>query len=395
MARVVSAPESIQNSRREVNTLKEKLALTSLLPELYHFPSYWFLSFSDICNLGCKFCGREAMHHKKDGIFSVEMWNDLAPYLHLVNFVAFSGHGEPTMHPRFFDIAEQCKQAGARVHLTTNGTLLDERKANRLLDMGLDEMILSLDGTTESVNAVLREGSSLKHILINMERLIDLRETRGLATPEIDVHMVVSRANMHQMPEMARLCHRYGFRELKIFNMIAHKPEFKDDSACHTWRFRWYMRRAKRLARKFGLKFQYLYNQPDSKNRVNVINRKEDGVRRFCTFPWQMPFLYKEGNVLPCCVSELVIGNLHEQSLWEIMRGENGQSLRESFISGDYAHDCARCGLIKTVDWNFVRHTLEETAREIEAGDWTPDERTELVGLLERYRAEYEKQHSH
>lgn len=384
--------ELIRRSRREVNTLKEKLALTSLVDELFHFPSFIFFSFSDVCNLKCRFCGRESMHHKKDGIFTMEMFGQVAPYLHLVNFVAFTGHGEPTMHPRFFDVAETCKRAGARVHLTTNGTLLDDRRINHLLDMGLDEMIVSLDGTTEETTADLRAGFQLAPILSNVERLIAERNRRGLSAPQVDMHMVVSRNNMHQMPDMVRLCRRLTLRELKIFNMIAHKPEFLSESVCHTWRFKYYMFRARRLAKRLGVAFQYLYNQPDPRRQSRVINRKDDGVRRYCTFPWQMPFLYKEGDVRPCCVSDFVLGDLHHETLWQVMHGETARNLRRSFITGDYVFDCARCGLIKTLDWEYVRRTLDEVEREIAAGDWTADERAELTHLLQLHQVEYERQ---
>ncbi len=392
MPAVATDVELIRRSRREVNTLKEKLALTSLVDELFHFPSFIFFSFSDICNLKCRFCGRESMHHKKDGIFPIETFNEIAPYLHLVNFVAFTGHGEPTMHPKFFEVAETCKRAGARVHLTTNGTLLDDRRVKHLLDMGLDEMIVSLDGTTEDTTADLRQGFKLAPILANVERLITARNQRGLSAPQVDVHMVVSRNNMRQMPAMVRLCKRLGLRELKIFNIIAHKPEFLSESACHTWRFKFYMYRARTLARKLGVKFQYLYNQPDPRENAKVINKKEDGVRRYCTFPWQMPFLYKDGDVKPCCVSDFVLGNLNRETLWQVVHGETGRNLRRSFITGDYVFDCARCGLIKTLDWEYVRRTLDEVGAEIAGGEWTPDERAQLTQLLELHQAEYRRQ---
>jgi MoaA/NifB/PqqE/SkfB family radical SAM enzyme len=379
-------PAEIMNCRREVNLLKEKMALTALVPELHHFPSLLFVSFSDICNLKCRFCGREAMHQKTNGVFKAELFEQLVPYLHLVNYVFFSGHGEPTLHPKFFDIAEICKSKGVKVHLTTNATLLDDEKIDRLLDMGLDEIVLSLDSVSSKISHFLREGVPVKQILKNVENLISKRDARGLAYPIIDLHMVASRVNMHQMPAMVRFCKRLSIREIHVFNMIPQTPEMVPYSASHTRRFKFHMWRARRLASKLGVVFQYLYNQPSPDGCREVINHKNDGIRRYCTFPWQQPFLYKEGAVRPCCTSDFEVGNLHDNSLWEIISGKVGTRLRRSFATGDYFPDCACCGLIRTLDYNHVNGALKEAEKEIDAGGWTPEEQKELEGLLQLYQ---------
>ena len=56
------------------------------------------------------------------------------------------GEGEPFLHPRIFDIIRLAKKFGLRTTVTTNGTLVDDVMAERIIDAGLDEMHISLLG---------------------------------------------------------------------------------------------------------------------------------------------------------------------------------------------------------------------------------------------------------
>ena len=48
------------------------------------------------------------------------------------------------MHKRIFDMIAYCRQKGLRSEISTNATLLDERKAKGLLDAGLNVIYLCL-----------------------------------------------------------------------------------------------------------------------------------------------------------------------------------------------------------------------------------------------------------
>jgi hypothetical protein len=59
--------------------------------------------------------------------------------------VLLSG-GEPLVHPRFFDIATMAREAGLRLTLSTNGTLIDPAAAERIKALGFSYVGISLDG---------------------------------------------------------------------------------------------------------------------------------------------------------------------------------------------------------------------------------------------------------
>ncbi len=99
------------------------------------------------CNLKCLHCysNSDARHYPGELTLAEcrEVIRDLASFH--VPAVLLSG-GEPTIHPHFFDIAETAAQAGLKLTLSTNGTLLTRESVRRLKQLGLAYIGISLDG---------------------------------------------------------------------------------------------------------------------------------------------------------------------------------------------------------------------------------------------------------
>jgi radical SAM protein with 4Fe4S-binding SPASM domain len=99
------------------------------------------------CNLACLHCYSDSAAREYPGELT---WpecravvDDLAAYG--VPAVLLSG-GEPLIHPRFFDLAGYAREQGLRLTLSTNGTLIDRERAERLKALGLAYVGISLDG---------------------------------------------------------------------------------------------------------------------------------------------------------------------------------------------------------------------------------------------------------
>jgi radical SAM protein with 4Fe4S-binding SPASM domain len=99
------------------------------------------------CNLRCIHCYSDSDAREYPGELTWEQCravvDDLAQFE--VPGVLFSG-GEPLIHPRFFDLAGYARSRGLRLTLSTNGTLIDREAAQRLKELGLAYVGISLDG---------------------------------------------------------------------------------------------------------------------------------------------------------------------------------------------------------------------------------------------------------
>lgn len=99
------------------------------------------------CNLKCVHCYNDSGVGKPSNEVTTEkakaVLDDLAAYG--VPSVLFSG-GEPLMRHDLFELMEYAVGKGLRVVISTNGTLIDENKANRIKELGVSYVGISLDG---------------------------------------------------------------------------------------------------------------------------------------------------------------------------------------------------------------------------------------------------------
>jgi radical SAM protein with 4Fe4S-binding SPASM domain len=99
------------------------------------------------CNLRCVHCYSDSMAARYPGELDWEQMRsvvrDLAAYQ--VPSLLLSG-GEPLIHPRFFDLVDLATDAGLKLTISTNGTLITPEKAALLKAAQVAYVGISLDG---------------------------------------------------------------------------------------------------------------------------------------------------------------------------------------------------------------------------------------------------------
>src|SRR5512140_1165309 len=82
--------------------------------------------------------------------------------------IAFAGLGEPLLHERFPEMVRLAHERGLRTEMTSNAMLLTPALAERLIDAGLDQFTVSIDGTSDEAHGDVRPGASLTEIVSNV-----------------------------------------------------------------------------------------------------------------------------------------------------------------------------------------------------------------------------------
>ncbi len=112
-------------------------------------------AITNICNAGCSFCNfavdklpkqQRKSVSSKDGIKAIDIL-----HRHGIRFIIFTG-GEPTVHPNLEDFLIYSKSLNINTLLVTNGSTLNPTRVSRLIDCGLQTVIISLDATEASVH---------------------------------------------------------------------------------------------------------------------------------------------------------------------------------------------------------------------------------------------------
>ena len=177
------------------------------------------------CPLRCPFCpnkslGKNWLH----GDLPWSVFDDcIAPHLSRFDLAYLQGWGEPLLHPQLWEMIRATKAAGCRVGFTTCGSLLDETNSARVLDEGVDILSISFAGATPSVHESLRVGSDFRKLAANVERIARLKKGQGQALPLLELHFLMMRANIHELPEFVRLAATLGADKVVATN-VAYTP---------------------------------------------------------------------------------------------------------------------------------------------------------------------------
>lgn len=104
-------------------------------------------SITQSCNLRCIHCYANSGPKMYPGELTPDECSAVLADLKAfgVPVVLLSG-GEPLVHPRFFEIAQEARDLGLRLTLSTNGTRITEAVAKKLRDIDFGYVGISLDG---------------------------------------------------------------------------------------------------------------------------------------------------------------------------------------------------------------------------------------------------------
>jgi len=140
------------------------------------------------CNLSCTGCW--AGKYKKSDSLEVETINRIITEAKELGiyFIVLSG-GEPTIYPHLFNILKKHSDVGFMMY--TNGTLIDDVMADRMLEVGNISPAISLEGFKDSTDA-RRGAGTYDKIMDAMDRL----HKRGIA---FGISLTVTRQNAEEL----------------------------------------------------------------------------------------------------------------------------------------------------------------------------------------------------
>lgn len=293
------------------------------------------------CNLSCYMC-------------QTSNWDRDAEDLHLDRFKEFlaktpatmkiklQGMGEPLLSRHFFDLVSYAKDQGIRVETTSNGTTLHSAThRERILNSGLSSLIISLDAARRETFESIRIGADFPKIIDGLRQLV--KERGDKKAPAIRVWMVGMKSNIHELPELIRLCADLGVDEFILQCNLVNwgKEEWQTKIASYDLSEAvaadQYIEEARQISRPLKLPFSVF--QGNSKFSVQD--------NRPCTWPWHSAYLTAEGKVTPCCVASdpkvVAMGDLNVNTFEEIWNGEKYRLFRKSMLEGKIPTFCKGC----------------------------------------------------
>jgi radical SAM protein with 4Fe4S-binding SPASM domain len=258
------------------------------------------------CNIYCPMCPRETHKQPKE-----DMLDDI--FTQLVQDAGTTGEhmmliglGEPLLDRKIFDRIEYCEQHGVSTLLSTNGTLLDEEAAEKLLNTPLEHITLSFDGASKETFEHYRKGAKFEKVRDNFVQFARMKHQRG-SKMQIVVQMVRMPGNAHEVEAFQRFWSAVpGVDQVRV--------------------------------------------KEDETNLVQPEGNRAGKSSHPCHYLWRGAMYVKhDGRVYPCCQSYMLdgepVGDLRQQPLQDVFNSPVMQSLRKAHAEGRAGEVdmCARC----------------------------------------------------
>lgn len=153
------------------------------------FPSQIIMDITEVCNLACTHCPhpdfKKSEHYDArylDPELNSKMVEEVKKHGQgITQYIRYTSNGEPLVHPKGYDMIEEAvKNSGVFVTLTTNGTIMNEKRTTRLLEAGVHMIDISIDAFKPETYAKIRLGGDLEVTRSNVLRLLNwVRESNS------------------------------------------------------------------------------------------------------------------------------------------------------------------------------------------------------------------------
>jgi len=168
------------------------------------------------CALKCLHCRAEAQYRRDPRELSTEEGKALIRQIRDLGapLLVFTG-GDPLMREDLFALAEYAKEQGLIVSLTPSATpRVTEKAMHRAKEIGLDRWAFSLDGSTAEIHDAFR--GTRGSFDLTMRAIETLRR---LGMP-LQINTTVSRYNLDDLPNIARLLEEMGVVMWSVFFLV-------------------------------------------------------------------------------------------------------------------------------------------------------------------------------
>jgi pyrroloquinoline quinone biosynthesis protein E len=312
--------------------------LAKYLPFVSVSPQSIQIECTTRCNLKCTFC-ELSYWTEKPADLTLDNIQRMVEHLPKLKRVDLTGIGESLMNRDFFAVVTFLKSRGLYVTLNDNFTLMTEKTAERIVELGVDQIFLSLDGATKETYEQIRVGANFDKVIANARRLQQTKRQLGKKRPEVKINTVVCSINYHELPAIVELAHEMGIGMVQFVNAITFEETVNVATTAVQPEVQAMIQATLARAHQLGVLV-----------KVELFDKRP--VQQ-CDFPWKRNFVTYDGHVHPCCYTTQTgdrraqnrrsFGNLSTSAFGDIWRGESYATFRRKMRKGVLPHACEHC----------------------------------------------------
>jgi radical SAM protein with 4Fe4S-binding SPASM domain len=320
---MVNKPVSYGSFRKERRQLREMLPLS--------MPVSLFIDPTNYCNFHCMYCPRSLPEYRQyvgkyahfDLVLFERIMNEITAYGRLKTLRLYY-LGEPFLHPQILEMISLAVKNGVaeRIEITSNGSVMTGKHAERICSVAKNaEVSLYLRFSIYSINQanhlhITKSGIDIENIYQNIKYLKKCRDGDGADNIFIYAKMIDTYSE-----------------ENNIF--IKRYSDITDEVAIET-PMNW-----------SG------FNDVNLLSGVYESSHPQSGFaalshRKVCAYPFYTLCINSDGTCVACCVDwsrKTLLGNITEQTLYEIWNGSSANELRKLHLRGERTKNeaCKNC----------------------------------------------------
>lgn len=284
-----------------------------------------YIEITSVCNLACTFCPPTLRAHQ---FISLEDYrkrlDQIKPH---TDYVYLHVKGEPLLHPKIGDILDISHEKGFKVHITTNGTLIEKKRNDILHKPALRQLNFSLhsfDG-----NPALRTKHDKESYVMKILNFVKD------ALKQSNMYISLRIWNLSQDNEANRIQNKN--RDLleiieREFNLDYKIEEYVEPGG------------GIKIADRVYINQDYEFTWPS-------LDEEEDDGKGFCHGLRNHAGILVDGTVIPCCLDGegvINLGNVDEHSFSEIIEMDRAKNIVDGFSQRIAVEElCRKCGYRK------------------------------------------------
>lgn len=255
------------------------------------FPPILQVEITNACNACCTICPHEKIRREigqvDEGLFR-RIIDECSRHPVHMKSILLNHFGEPFLNPRLEEFIRYVKAAMPAVQtaMFSNGSLIDDARAEAIVKSGLDLISVSFDGFSKKTYETIRRNLNFESVNANINRLLEARRRLCSSKPRIEISYVEVEENKNETEAfIAEWKPRVDKVNIGVFcNWGGAVPE------------------------NLGTK-------------ETLLKRK----RKPCIRLWSHMLIFRNGDVPLCCQDYdgiYLLGNVRRQSIQEIWHGE-------------------------------------------------------------------------
>ncbi|MBZ0255460.1 radical SAM protein, partial [bacterium] len=249
--------------------------------------------------------------------------------------------GEPTIHPHFTPFLRIAHEAGVRIELTTNGTMLNHDNIAEACARYVSSIQISIDGVCKKTVERIRNGVKWEQLLDGIKNVVKWKNAITNSSLLIGFNITLMRENIRQLPDLVVLAHDLGVNRVLGEHLLPPNDDLKPESLfLHQELSDQYMLEASERANTLGVALEMpdLFHPNNGQSADasfrNIRPAQRESIAPYCHVLNHSVVIGPSGNVSVCAnpdaMHDLLLGNIHQTAFSDMWFGCLLKHLRDN-----------------------------------------------------------------